>query len=94
MAKYELTLVLPAKLSEAKQKEVLEKVKKSVEEAKGKVKKTDKWGKKNLAYPIIKQEEGVYFFLELELSREKAGAIKRLVEMDEEVLRYLLVRSR
>lgn len=93
MAKYEFTLVLPVKQAEAKQKAVLEKVKKAVEEAKGKVEKEESWGKKTLAYPIDKQTEGVYFFLELSLPAEKVGEINRLVEMDEEVLRHLLVKA-
>lgn len=92
MDKYGLTLVLSAKLKDTKQKEVLEKIKKAVSEAKGKVEKEESWGKKALAYPIDKQSEGVYFFLELELPSDKAGAISRLVEMEEEVLRHLLVR--
>lgn len=92
MARYELTLILPAKLSEKKEKDVLEKIKNVISEAKGRVEKENKWGKKELAYPIEKQDEGVYFFLELELPAEKVRAINRLVEMEEGVLRHLLVR--
>lgn len=93
MPSYELTLVLPPELTEEKQNEILERVKKQVQEAKGKISNTDKWGKRELAYPIKKQSSGVYFFVELELPGENVGPVNRLLETNEEILRHLLVRG-
>lgn len=92
MANYELTFILSGNLTEAKQKLLLEKLTKLIEKEGGKIAKEDKWGKKILAYPIKKQKEGLYFLWQLELPSEKAGGINRSFEIEEGVLRNLLVR--
>lgn len=91
MQNYELTVVLPGNMPEAKQKAVLEKIKKSIADSDGEVAKVDEWGKKTLAYPIKKEKEGYYYYLELSLPTERTAGINRLIVNDEQVLRHLLV---
>lgn len=93
MNNYELTVVLPGTLAEAKQNAVLEKIKGLVKESGGDVVKLDKWGKRMLAYPIKKQKEGFFYLLNLELEAEKANPISHLLDHDDQVIRHLLVRS-
>lgn len=47
-------------------------------------------GKRDLAYPIQKEKEGVYVLATLEVSHISVGAIEKAVKMGNEVLRYLL----
>ena len=56
---YELTFIIDADLSGEEQKKLLTKVQKVVTELKGKIEKRDKWGKKELSYPIKKKNMGV-----------------------------------
>lgn len=93
MAQYELTFILSSSLTEAKQKTVLEKLGKIVEREGGKIVKEDKWGKRHLAYQINKQQEGSYFFWQLELPKDKTGVVNRAVEVEEDVLRHLLIAA-
>lgn len=89
---YELTIVLPGGFTDAKQNAALEKVKGLVDQSGGSISKTDKWGKRPLAYPIRKQMEGVYYLLELSLDPEKTNPISRIIDNDDQILRHLIVR--
>ena len=92
MGNYELTLVLSPELADAGQKALLAKLTKAVEKEGGKVAREDKWGRKTLAYPLKKKSEGVYFLWELELPKDRVAVINRMVGLEEEVLRHLLVK--
>ncbi|MEK7521869.1 MAG: 30S ribosomal protein S6 [Patescibacteria group bacterium] len=90
MRNYELTIVLPD-TTEVTQKKVLERVEKLVSNVSGKVLETASWGKKDLFYPIAKQNQGVYYFLNLAIPAEGVAIVNREVQLDSEVLRHLLV---
>lgn len=92
MNNYELTVVLPGGLTDAKQNATLEKIKGLVDQSGGSIAKTDKWGKRALAYPIKKQTEGVYYLLGLSLDPEKTNPISRIIENDDQILRHLMIR--
>lgn len=88
MNSYEITVVL----SGIKDKDILGRIEKEIKEAGGKVEKTSEWGKRELAYPIKKQTEGVYYFMEVSLPADKTVEINRTLVTSEEVLRHLIVR--
>lgn len=81
-----MVLVLNPNLTDEQQEELLTKVKKWV----GKV-KVDFWGKKELAYPLKKQNEGIYVLLNLEEGSFKE--MERKLKMEDNILRFLLVRK-
>lgn len=85
-------MVLSPELADARQKTLLVKLTEAVEKEGGKVVREDKWGRKTLAYPLKKNAEGVYFLWELELPKDKVAVVNRVVGLEEEVLRHLLVR--
>ena len=93
MREYELTIVLGEKTTAAKKKAVAEKVKKAVESLKGKVTKTEDWGKKELAYKLQGSGSGNFLFFLLELNPEGAKGIDSRLKMEEEIIRYLIVRK-
>ncbi|MBI2590308.1 MAG: 30S ribosomal protein S6 [Candidatus Blackburnbacteria bacterium] len=93
MRQYELTTVLAGDITEAKQKKFNDKLEKLVTNLGGSIEKTDFWGKKTLSYPVKKNTSGVYYFLNINLPPEQATVLNREVELDEEVLRHLLVVS-
>lgn len=93
MKKYELMLLLSGKIDEAIQTKVTNKVTKLIEGLKGKVEKVDKLGKKNLAYPIKKDNQGVYILYKLMLDSTKTNSLEKKVTTEESILRYLLVNE-
>jgi small subunit ribosomal protein S6 len=69
------------------------KIEKIISGAGGKITKRDNWGKKRLAYPVKKQQFGVYIYFELELPAEGVRQIESQLLITEEVIRFLLVRQ-
>lgn len=93
MRKYELVLVFSPETSSENQKKLVSKLKSIVEKAKGKIGKTDEWGKREFSYPIKKFTEGVYFLLNLDLPANAPAELEKKIKLEEEIIRYLLVRK-
>ena len=92
MSKYELTVILDGKVTPAKIKALGDRMSSVISLLKGKVEKTDEWGKRDLSGKIGKIETGYYRYMELELD---AGNVKKLTDKlrtDEDIIRYLLLK--
>ncbi len=66
MNKYELAVVVSAKIEDDERAQVIEKVKALVERFGGQISDVDEWGKKRLAYEIQKMKEAFYYFIHFE----------------------------
>ena len=66
MNKYELAVVVSAKLEDEARAEVIEKVKAMITRFGGNVTDVDEWGKRRFAYEIQKMKEGFYYFIHFE----------------------------
>ena len=93
MNKYELTVVVHAKIEEDVRVATVEKVKEYVARYGGTVTNVDEWGKKRLAYEIQKMKEGFYYFIQFEADATAPAEIERHVRIMENVIRYLCVRQ-
>ena len=93
MSKYELAVVVSAKLEDDARAEVIEKVKALVTRFGGNITDVDAWGKKRLAYEIQKMKEGFYYFIQFEADATAPAEIERHVRIMENVIRYLCVRQ-
>lgn len=68
------------------------KVEKIITDNGGKIVKTDNWGKKKLAYKIANQDHAVYVFYTVELPAESVRKVEGVMNITDEVMRYLLSR--
>ena len=93
MNKYELVLVVNAKIEDDARAAVVDKAKAYVERFGGKVTEVEDWGKRKLAYEIQHMKEGFYYFIQFEAAAEAPAEIERRVRIMENVLRYLVVRK-
>jgi small subunit ribosomal protein S6 len=93
MKTYELTVVLPEKATAARKKKVVEIIEKIVKTAKGKVKKSDDWGRVELAHSLKGNDSGVFLFFELELEPESVKSLDQKIKLEEDVIRHLLVKK-
>ena len=93
MNKYELAVVVSAKIEDDERAQVVEKVKALVERFGGQISDVDEWGKKRLAYEIQKMKEGHYYFIHFESDAETPGEIEQRIRIMDNVLRYLCVRQ-
>ncbi len=89
MNKYELTVVVNAKIEDDVRVATVEKVKEYVARYGGTVTNVDEWGKKRLAYEIQKMKEGFYYFIQFEADATAPAEIERHVRIMENVIRYL-----
>ena len=93
MNKYELALVVSAKIEDEERAAVVEKAKGYVTRYGGNVKEVEEWGKKRLAYEIQKMREGFYYFIQFEADATCPAEVERHVRIMDNVLRYLVVKK-
>ena len=92
MNKYELAVVLSAKLEDEARAEVIEKVKAMITRFGGNVTDVDEWGKRRFAYEIQKMREGYYYFIQFDADAACPAEVEKRVRIMDNVLRYLIVR--
>jgi small subunit ribosomal protein S6 len=97
MREYELYLVIDADADEEEVGAILEKVTALISAghggAGGEVIKVDTRGKRRLAYSINKTRESQDVILTLQVPPQALAELERVLKLDEQVLRYLLVRT-
>ena len=93
MNKYELVLVVNAKIEDDARAAVVEKAKAYVTRFGGTFTEVEDWGKKKLAYEIQHMKEGFYYFIQFEAEATCPAELEKRVRIMENVLRYLVVRK-
>ena len=93
MNKYELAVVVNAKLEDEERTATIEKVKEYIARFGGTVTDVDDWGKRKLAYEIQKMHEAFYYFVHFEADSTCPAEVEKRVRIMENVLRYLCVRQ-
>lgn len=93
MNKYELAVVVSAKIEDDARAEVIEKVKNLVTRFGGNVTDVDEWGKRRFAYEIQKMKEGFYYFIHFESDSVCPNEVEAHIRIMEPVIRYLCVRQ-
>ena len=92
MTKYEVMFIVKATMEADSVKKTSETYKELVESLKGKVIEFKELGEKKLAYPIKKEINGYYYVMNIEASKEVISEFDRRIHLDENILRYLIVR--
>ena len=93
MNKYELAVVLSAKLEDDERAAAIEKIKAYIVRFGGTVTNVDEWGKKKLAYEIQKMKEAFYYFIQFEGNSDTPNELENRVRIMEPVIRYLCVKQ-
>ena len=96
MSKYELALVVNAKIEDEAREAVVEKAKGYVARYGGTVTEVEEWGKKRLAYEVQKMREGLMshnYFIQFEADATCPAEVERHVRIMDNVMRYLVVKK-
>jgi small subunit ribosomal protein S6 len=93
MNKYELALVVNAKIDDEARAAVVEKAKNYIARYNGTVTEVEEWGKKRLAYEIQKMREGYYYFIQFESDAACPAEVEGRIRIMDNVLRYLVVKK-
>ncbi len=91
MRLYEVVYILDPALDESAVNSKLEKFHELATAQGGEVSAVDHWGTRQLAYPINKQKSGYYVVAHFTAASEALPEFERLLKLDDEVMRYLLV---
>ena len=93
MNKYELALVVNAKIEDDARTATVEKAKEYITRFGGQISDVDDWGKKRLAYDIQKMNEAYYYFIHFDAEADVPAQIEENVRIMDNLLRFLCVRA-
>lgn len=93
MNKYELAVVVSAKIDDEERAAVVEKAKSIIERFGGTITNVDEWGKRKLAYEIQKMKEAYYYFIQFDAESTAPAEIESRVRIMDNVIRFLCVRQ-
>lgn len=93
MNKYELALIVSAKIDDDARAAVVDKAKGYIERFGGTVTEVEDWGKKKLAYEIQKMSEAFYYFIQFDANPDVPAQLEQNVRIMDNVLRFLCVRK-
>jgi len=92
MNKYELAVVVSAKIEDDERAATLEKAKALIERFGGQITNVDDWGKKRLAYEVQKMKEAYYYFIQFDAESSVPVEIESRIRIMDNVIRYLCVK--
>ncbi|WP_179948287.1 30S ribosomal protein S6 [Corynebacterium liangguodongii] len=93
MRHYEVMIILDPQQEERTVAPSLDKFLEIVRKDNGTVEKVDVWGKRRLAYPINKKEEGIYAVIDLDCAADTVAELDRVLNLNEGVLRTKVLRT-
>ena len=93
MKKYEVALVVSAKVEDEVRQAVVDRAKEAITSLGGQITNVDEWGKKQLAYEIQKMNEGFYYFIQFDAETTMPGELEQRLRIMDNVLRYLVVSA-
>lgn len=89
---YETIMIVNSNLEEAAIKDTIVKISALISEH-GTVESTEEWGKKRLAYPIKKQNEGYYVLINFSSNPEFINELDRIYNITDEVIKHIIVKK-
>ena len=90
---YDLIFICRPDTLEADIDKVISTLEHAATEKGGKIEKTDKWGRKRMAYRVSKLREGFYVYMDVRSSHgEVVKELERRLKVSDAVIKYLTVR--
>jgi len=89
---YELTYIARQDVSQPDVEKLTENFSEIIKENKGKVKSTEYWGLRTLAYKIKKNRKGHYTMLNIDAPAEAISEVERRMRIHDDVLRYMTIK--
>ena len=91
MREYELMFVVHPDLDETALTDLIKRVSSWITDEGGTIVKTDVWGKRQLAYPIRKVNQGQYVLINMTQDPKAGAKLERNLRFLEPVMRFMLV---
>jgi len=91
MHNYEIVIIIHPDLDDEAIEQSLDRIKGWITDGDGNVDKIDKWGKRRLSYQIQKQNEGIYYLLDVSMLPTSIAELERNLTILEPVMRHMIV---
>ena len=88
---YESVVIINAALEDTQINAITSRIEEFIKSNDGKISDIENWGRKRLAYPILKSKSGYYCIFRFEASRDLISQLERTYRLDENIIRYLTV---
>lgn len=92
MNEYEILLLLDADLDDARQAEIVGRIRELAEADGGTWDLHEPWGRRKLAYEIDHKTDGIYHLLQLTCPAATLDEISRVLRIEDDVMRHLATR--
>ena len=93
MRKYETMFIVNPDLDSETTEELVEHITTVIEDNNGEVVNTDKWGTKELAYEINDHSAGYYTVINFKANNETLDELERNYKINDNVIRYLILKD-
>ena len=93
MNDYEVALIIRPEVEDEGQEAIIDRLSQILTAEGGQVTNVEKWGRRRLAYPINKVNEGIYYFIQGQFSTPVLSELERNVRLSEDILRHMVIRT-
>ncbi|MBL7199373.1 MAG: 30S ribosomal protein S6 [Anaerolineae bacterium] len=93
MNTYEVALIIRPEVEEEGQQAMIDQLSQLLSADGGQVTNVERWGRRRLAYPIRKVQEGYYYFIQGKFSSSTLSELDRTLKLSEQVLRHMVIRE-
>lgn len=93
MNKYELITIIAEKTTEKELPKISKKIKKIIQEKKGKIESEESLGRKKLGYLIKKNQFGTYLVFQFTSEKDKVKSIALELNAIPEILRFMITKA-
>jgi small subunit ribosomal protein S6 len=91
-SRYEIGFIITPDANEEEVKKIVESISGTIKKAKGVIENIDEWGRKKMAYPIKKNLEGYFVFIQTAVDGAVIADLERRLKQMEKVLRFITLR--
>lgn len=92
MRSYETMLIIDPDLENEIIEKTVSKFENLIKKHKGEIEKTEKWGKRKMAYPIAGRPDGYYAIIYFKANTDFVSELDRVLRISDEVLRFMILR--
>ncbi|HYH04391.1 MAG TPA: 30S ribosomal protein S6 [Bacillota bacterium] len=93
MRNYEAMYILKPELEEETINGIVARFEDVVKNSGGEVVKTDRWGKRRLAYELNGNTEGFYVLMYIKAPSQTSQELDRVLKIHDDVIRHLVVKT-
>jgi small subunit ribosomal protein S6 len=92
MNQYEVALIIRPEVDQEGQDAIIERLSEILTTDGGQVDNVESWGRRRLAYPINKVQEGFYYFVQGQFATSVLPELDRSIKLSESILRHMVIR--